>query len=94
MLDLLVEAPGLTVGALASHFDFSRIAAMKHLAVLEQAELVIGEKHGRTRKLWFNAVPIQRIYDRWTDRYASFFASHIVDVQQRVESRAQARKRG
>ena len=44
MLDLIKEEPGIGVGALASDFDVSRIAVMKHLAVLEQANLVVSEK--------------------------------------------------
>ena len=88
MLDLLLEAPGASVKAIASHFDFSRIAAMKHLATLEAAGLVLSEKHGRTRRLYFNPIPIQVIYDRWTTQYSSFWAGRMVDVQARVEARA------
>ena len=44
MLDLLVQAPGCSVKWMASHFDVSRIAVMKHLGVLEEAGLVISEK--------------------------------------------------
>ena len=91
MLDLLVEAPGLTVKALASHFEFSRIATLKHLNTLEEAGLVLSEKQGRTRRLFFNAVPIQLIYDRWTDQYASFWAGRMSDLQARVEARAAKR---
>jgi len=86
VLDLLVTSPGMTVKAVASHFDISRIAVMKHLAKLEAAELVLSEKQGRERRLFFNPVPIQQIYDRWTDQYASFWAGHMTDIQSRVES--------
>ena len=92
MLDLLVAVPGMNVKAPASHFDFSRIAAMKHLGVLESAGLVLSEKRGRARRLFFNAVPIQQIYDRWTDQYSSFWAARMTDVQARVEARGKQRK--
>ena len=62
MLDIVKEEPGIGVGALASEFDVSRIAVMKHLAVLEEAGLIISEKDGRVRKLYFNAAPIQMIH--------------------------------
>ena len=91
MLDLLVQAPGASVTAIASHFEFSRIAVMKHLKALEAADLVISEKSGRTRRLYFNPIPIQRIYDRWTDQYSSFWAGRIADIQARVEQRAAGR---
>ena len=87
IIDLLVQSPGSSVKWIASHFKFSRIAAMKHLTILEDAGLVLSEKHGRTRKLFFNPVPIQRIYDRWTTDYSSFWAGRIADIQTRVETR-------
>lgn len=92
ILDLLVAKPGMTVKAVASHFDISRIAVMKHLAALEAADLLLSEKRGRERHLYFNPVPIQQIYDRWTDQYSAFFASHMVDIKHRVESAAEAKE--
>ncbi|MBK7404293.1 MAG: helix-turn-helix transcriptional regulator [Phycisphaerales bacterium] len=92
ILDLLAAHPGMTVKAVASHFDISRIAVMKHLATLEAAELVLSEKQGRERRLFFNPIPIQQIYDRWTDQYSSFWAGRIVDIQARVEHAAAAKE--
>ena len=88
IIDLLVQVPGASVKWIASNFKFSRIAAMKHLTVLETAGLVLSEKHGRTRKLFFNPVPIEQIYDRWTTDYSSFWAGRMADIQSRVEARA------
>ncbi len=88
IIDLLVQVPGCSVKWIASKFEFSRIAAMKHLTVLENAGLVLSEKHGRTRKLFFNPIPIQQIYDRWTTDYSSFWAGRMADIQTRVEERA------
>ncbi len=92
MLDLLVGAPGMGVAALASHFEISRIAVQKHLKVLGSAGLVLSKKRGRTRHLYFNAVPIQQMYDRWSDQYGAFWSERLVDLKDRVESRAQAKK--
>ena len=92
MLDLLVQAPGTSVKALASHFDFSRIAALKHVAVLVAAGLVLSEKRGRTRRLFFNAVPIQEIHERWTDQFGAVFAARMTEVRERVESEGSERQ--
>ncbi|MEM7201208.1 MAG: helix-turn-helix domain-containing protein [Planctomycetota bacterium] len=92
MLDLLIEAPGMSVKALASHFEFSRIATLKHLDCLQKADLVLSEKAGRQRHLYFNAVPVQRIYDRWTTQYSSFWAGRVTDLQARVEAHARKKK--
>ncbi len=87
ILDLLVSSPGSSVKDIASHFEFTRIATMKHLATLESADLVISEKTGRVRRHYFNAIPIQLIYDRWTSDYAAFWAGRMADVRDRVEAR-------
>lgn len=89
MLDIVKNNPGIAVGALASEFDVSRIAVMKHLAVLEQADLVVSEKDGRTRRLYFNAVPIQMIHDRWTTEYSAYWSGNLTRLKYMAETRAQ-----
>ena len=87
MLDLVREQPGISVGALAAHFDVSRIAVMKHLAILESADLVISQKQGRVRNLYFNVVPIQMIHDRWTTEYSAYWAGQLTRIKYLAESR-------
>lgn len=69
IIDILKQRPGASVNEVSRHFDTSRIAVMKHLAVLEEAHLITSEKVGRTRKLYFNAEPIQQICQRWSSEY-------------------------
>jgi len=90
ILDLLREAPGAGVGAIALQFDVSRIAILKHLAVLEEAGLIVSQKDGRTRRLYFNAAPIRMIYDRWTDDYSGYWAGEIARLKYLAEARAEA----
>lgn len=91
ILDLLTENPGITVKALASHFDVSRIMVLKHLRALEDCDLVLSKREGRERRLYFNSVPIQEVYDRWTDRYSAFWAARVTDIKSRVEKRAKGK---
>ncbi|OFX06174.1 MAG: transcriptional regulator [Alphaproteobacteria bacterium RIFCSPHIGHO2_12_FULL_63_12] len=88
ILDLLRQNPGAGVGEIAHEFDVSRIAIMKHLAVLEEANLIVSQKDGRTRRLYFNAAPIQMIYDRWTDDYSGYWAGEITRLKYLAEARA------
>lgn len=88
ILDLLRHQPGQSVGTLASNFDVSRIAVMNHLAVLEKAGLVSSEKDRRSRRLYLNVVPIQMIYDRWTDAYSSHWASRLTTIKYAAERSA------
>lgn len=89
ILDYVRAAPGLTVGALASNFDVSRIAVMNHLAVLEKAGLIISEKDGRARKLYLNAMPIQDIHERWTDIYSAHWAERVNVIKHAAEAAVQ-----
>lgn len=89
MLDTVQACPGIRVGALASEFDVSRIAVMKHLNVLEQADLIVSEKEGRTRRLYFNAVPIQMIYDRWTNEYSAYWSGSVTRLKYLAEERTE-----
>lgn len=87
LLDLLKAAPGSTVGALGAHFDgeMGRFGVMKHLGVLEAAGLVISEREGRERRLWFNPVPIQLIHERWNSELSVYWASKLTQLQYRAE---------
>jgi predicted transcriptional regulator len=87
ILDIVNARPGCSVNNVAAFFGISRIAVMKHLRVLERSGLIHSEKLGRTRKLYFNAVPIQMIYDRWTTAFSSLWASQLTRVKYRVESK-------
>ena len=85
ILDLVRATPGCNVNSICAHFKTSRIAVMKHLRVLEEALLLHSEKRGRDRRWYFNPVPIQLIYDRWTSEYSAYWASILADVKYNVE---------
>ena len=93
MLDLVQGAPGMSVSALTTHFrEMSRIAVLKHIRALEAAELIISKKTGRTRQLFFNPIPIQFIYDRWTNDYSQFWSERMTDLKQRLEAREESQE--
>jgi len=85
MLDIVRNRPGCSVRDVSRHFDVSRIAVMKHLTVLEQAGLLISEKKGRRRSLYFNTVPIQIIHDRWTSEFSALWAGKLTAFRYRLE---------
>lgn len=88
IMDLVKDQPGCCVNDLCAHFDISRIGVMKHLQILVDAKLILSRKEGRKRVLYFNAAPIQLIYDRWTTEYSAFWASQAVDLKYLAESKA------
>ncbi|MDX2417761.1 MAG: helix-turn-helix domain-containing protein [Xanthomonadales bacterium] len=87
VMDIVKEQPGIGVGVLARQFDVSRIAVMKHLAILESAGLVISEKEGRVRKLYFNVAPIQMIHDRWSTEYSAYWAVQVTRIKYFAEAK-------
>jgi DNA-binding transcriptional ArsR family regulator/uncharacterized protein YndB with AHSA1/START domain len=85
ILDLLTERPRIT-GEIASQFAISRIAVMRHLEVLAAAELITSRKRGRERWHYVNAVPIERLHERWTTPVSAGFASSLLRLQGRAEA--------
>jgi DNA-binding transcriptional ArsR family regulator len=89
ILDLVGNNPGCCVEDLCPHFTTSRIAVLKHLRVLERAQLIHSEKAGRKRRLFFNVVPIQLIYDRWATEYSALWAGSLTQLKYRIEAGSQ-----
>lgn len=84
MLDLLRARPR-TVGELTEHFEFTRFAVHKHLAVLVEAGLVIVEARGRERWNHLNPLPIQRIWRRWVRPFEASSADALLRLKQLAE---------
>ena len=91
VLDIVKSSPGVAVGVVCAQFSMSRIAVLKHIRVLEEAGLLIGEKQGREHRLFFNVTPIQVIHDRWSDEYSGFWAGAMADLKYRVEHGGESR---
>jgi DNA-binding transcriptional ArsR family regulator len=89
ILDLLRDGPGIT-GEIAAAFPISRIAVMRHLEVLAEAELITSRKRGRERWHYLNAVPLERLHRRWAGPAGSGFASGLLRLQDQVEAEGEA----
>ena len=94
MLDIVRDQPGASVAEVSAYFDVSRIAVMKHLAVLEAAGLIVSRKEGRTRHLYFNVVPIQQIYERWSSDYSALWAETLTTFKDRLEMNQDRKTKG
>jgi DNA-binding transcriptional ArsR family regulator len=66
----------------------TRQAVMKHLAVLEEANLVVTQRRGREKLHYLNPVPIHEIADRWIGKYERSRLSALTDLKQRLEGEA------
>ena len=84
ILDALRGGPR-TTGQLSRPFSTSRFAIMKHIGVLERAGLILVRRIGRERWNHLNAVPIQRVYERWVKPYEAHWARGLLQLQAHAE---------
>lgn len=86
ILDIVKQEPGCNVNRVCGFFDIGRIAVLKHIDALEAAGLVVSERVGRERQLYFNPVPIHLIYDRWTTEFSAYWAGRLAGLKYRLEN--------
>lgn len=91
VLDTLFARDGLTLGEIEAvvneHTEMTRFGVSKHLKVLEQADLVVARKQGRTKVHHLNSVPIQQIHSRWIGKFAerTGIASVLLGMKEQLE---------
>ena len=86
LLDLLFERDGRTLGELVAAVPtMTRFGVMKHLRVLELADLVTTRRVGREKHHYLNPVPIRRLHDRWLDKYRVRAADSLIDLKNVLE---------
>ena len=87
VLDFLADGPR-TTGDIVGEFDgLCRTGVMKHLDVLESANLIVPRREGRTRWNHLNPVPIKRVCDRWISRHVSHMAPAMSRLKDFAESK-------
>jgi DNA-binding transcriptional ArsR family regulator len=72
----LAQEPGLSVSELASPFNVSLPAIMKHLDVLSDAGLIARSKTGRTVACRLDAEPMREAFE-WLNRYEQFWSERL-----------------
>lgn len=85
LLDRLHARNGQTLSELCEGHDMTRQAIMKHLAVLEAANLVATLKQGREKRHYLNPVPIHQITERWIGKFEESRLTALADLKRRLE---------
>jgi DNA-binding transcriptional ArsR family regulator len=88
LLDRLFVQDGRRLKDLEAELDMTRFGVMKHLRVLEDANLVVTRRSGREKLHFLNPVPIRLIHDRWIDKYTERRVSALADLKNELEERA------
>ena len=86
LLDRLFVRDGRTLTELESELEMTRFGVMKHLKVLEEANLVVARRSGREKLHYLNPVPIRQIHNRWIDKYTERRVSALLDLKSELES--------
>jgi DNA-binding transcriptional ArsR family regulator len=85
LLDRLHARNGQTLGELCHGLEISRQAVTKHLAILEHANLLSTKRLGREKLHFINAVPINRIAERWIAKFEQPRLSALAKLKRKLE---------
>ena len=90
LLDQLQAHNGQTLARLCEgmtdRFPMSRQAVSKHLAVLEEARLVLTLRSGREKRHFLNPGPIADIAGRWIDKYQGERVRALTELKRELEA--------
>ncbi len=87
LLDALFEEDGQTLTELEERLPMTRFGVMKHLRLLEEANLVTTKRRGREKLHHLNPVPIRLVHDRWVSKYAAPWAAALSGLKHTLEDR-------
>jgi DNA-binding transcriptional ArsR family regulator len=86
LLDRLRAENGQTLTELCARLDMTRQAVSKHLAILEEANLVATVKRGREKLHYLNPVPIHDIGERWISKFERSRLQALSDLKKNLEA--------
>ena len=85
LLDRLHHDNGQTLSELCQGLELSRQAISKHLALLEEANLVAVHWRGREKLHYLNPVPLHQIYERWIGKFEKQRLRALHDLKEELE---------
>jgi DNA-binding transcriptional ArsR family regulator len=85
LLDRLHARSGQTLGELCQGLEMTRQAVTKHLAILQDANLVATRRRGREKLHFINPVPINDIAERWIGKFDRPRLEALSDLKRKLE---------
>jgi DNA-binding transcriptional ArsR family regulator len=86
LLDRLRAENGQPLGQLCARLAMTRQAVSKHLAILEEANLVASVKRGREKLHYLNPVPIHDIGERWISKFDRSRLQALSELKKNLEA--------
>ena len=87
LLDRLRSDNGQTLNQLCERLAMTRQAVSKHLAILEEANLIATVWRGRAKLHYLNPVPIHEIGERWIGKFERSRLQALGDMKKALEAR-------
>jgi DNA-binding transcriptional ArsR family regulator len=87
LLDRLHARNGQTLNELCDRLAMTRQAVSKHLAILEDANLVVTVRRGREKLHYLNPVPIHQIGERWIRKFERAKLVALTELKRQLEKR-------
>lgn len=88
LLDRLRADNGQTLNQLCAGLPaMTRQAVSKHLAILEEANLIAAIKRGREKLHYLNPVPIHEIAERWIGKFERSRLDALSQLKKALEAR-------
>jgi|SRR6266513_2913568 len=91
LLDRLHSRNGQTLNELCEGLDMTRQAVTKHLAILEEANLVTTQRSGRKKLHYLNPVPINDIAERWIAKFERGRLEALSNLKKNLEGKTDER---
>jgi DNA-binding transcriptional ArsR family regulator len=85
LLDRLHETNGQSLSELCRGLAMTRQAVTKHLAILEQANLIAVRRQGREKLHFINPVPINDIAERWIGKFEQGRLAALAELKRNLE---------
>jgi DNA-binding transcriptional ArsR family regulator len=94
LLDRLRAENGQTLNELCARLaksgaEMTRQAVSKHLAILEDANLVVTVWRGREKLHYLNPVPIHEIGERWIKKFERGKLAALSELKRQLEKRGE-----
>ncbi|WP_342078750.1 SRPBCC domain-containing protein [Yoonia sp. SS1-5] len=85
LLDSLRMKDGQSLSDLEQVLQMSRFGVMKHLRILEDANLIVTRKVGRFKYHYLNVLPLQEMMDRWAAPFLQTQARALSELKLKLE---------
>src|SRR6201994_3832421 len=86
LLDRLFDRNGQTLAELGDGLAMTRQGVTKHLAMLEEANLIATVRRGREKLHYLNPVPIGQIADRWINKFERGRVEGLIALKKGLEA--------